>query len=95
MAGYEIVDGEVTDAEVFAEYLERIVGVVEAYGGKYLVRGGASEVTDGDWTPGRLVVIEFESIERVREYINSDEYQEIKEIRDRSSNTNVVIVEGV
>ena len=95
MAGYEIVDGEVTDAEVFAEYLERIVGVVEAHGGRYLVRGGASEVTDGDWTPGRLVVIEFESIERVREYINSDEYQEIKEIRDRSSNTNVVIVEGV
>ena len=95
MAGYVIVNQEIHDAVVFAEYIEKIVAVTDAHGGKYLVRGGASEVTDGDWDPGRVVIIEFESPDRAREFVTSPEYQELREIRLRSTNTRVVIVEGV
>ena len=63
---------------VFAEFRERVGATVEAHGGRYLVRGGATEVADGDWTPDRLVVIEFDSVEQARAWVNSPEYTEIK-----------------
>lgn len=95
MAGYLIADNEITDQSVFDEFASRMVGVVESHGGKYLVRGGPTEVIGGERAPHRVVVIEFESIERVQTYINSPEYQELAAIRDRSSITTTFIVEGV
>ena len=92
MAGYVIVNDDITDEAVFAEFRERVGATVEAHGGRYLVRGGATEVADGDWTPGRLVVIEFDSIEQARAWISSPEYTEI---RARSASASVIIAEGV
>ena len=63
MAGYVLIDSEVTDAAVFAGFLERVPATVDAYGGRYLVRGGAAEVTVGDWTPHFVVVVEFDNVE--------------------------------
>ena len=95
MAGYVIIDGEIIDEAAFAEYAEKIVDVVAESGGKYLVRGGDVEIIDGDWTPNRLIVIEFESVEQARGWIASPGYQEIHELRDRSINSNLLIVAGV
>ena len=95
MAGYIIVDVEIKDEALFEEFAERIVDVVEAYGGKYLVRGGDTDHITGDWTPHRVVVMEFESVERAREFINSSGYADLTDIRERSATTNMVIVEGV
>ena len=95
MAGYIIVDVEITDEALFEEFAEGIVDVVEAHGGKYLVRGGDAEHITGDWTPHRVVVMEFESVERAREFINSSGYADLTDIRERSAVTNMVIVEGV
>ena len=95
MAGYVIIDLEIIDEPLFGEFAAKIVDVVAAHGGKYLVRGGATEVSDGDWNPGRIVVMEFESVERAREFVNSPGYQEIIDIRARSSRGSVIIVEGV
>ena len=95
MAAYLISDGDVTDPALFAEFAERILPVMDAHGGKYLVRGGATQVVGGDFTPHRLVVIEFESMERLQALIASPEYIELAEIRDRSSNSNTIIVDGV
>ena len=95
MAAYLISDGEVTDAALFAEFAEGILPVMDAHGGKYLVRGGATQVVGGDFTPHRLVVIEFESMERLQALIASPEYIEMAEIRDKSSNSNTIIVDGV
>ena len=95
MAGYVIVNDEVTDESVFAEFRNRVAATVEAHGGRYLVRGGAAELVDGDWEPGRLVVIEFDSVEQAKGWLTSPEYTEIKEIRMRSARASVVIVEGV
>ena len=58
------------------------------------MRGRATEVADGDWTPDRLVVIEFESVEQARAWLNSPEYTEIKGIRVRSAGGSVIIAEG-
>ena len=95
MAGYVIVNDDITDEAVFAEFRERVGATVEAHGGRYLVRGGATEVADGDWTPDRLVVIEFDSVEQARAWLNSPEYSEIKGIRARSASASVIIAEGV
>ncbi len=95
MSGYVLTDSEVTDEALFAEFLERVPATVDAYGGKYLVRGGATEVMEGDRTPHFTVVVEFDSVEQARKWLNSPEYTDVKEIRLRSANTNVVVAEGV
>ena len=95
MSAYLISDGEVTDAALFAEFADGILPVMDAHGGKYLVRGGATQVVGGSWTPHRLVVIEFESMEKLQALIASPDYLRLAEIRDRSSNSNTIIVDGV
>lgn len=95
MAGYLIVDNEITDQDLFGEYASKIVGVIEAHGGRYLVRGGATEVIEGERTPHRVVVVEFESMERVQALVNSPEYLELADLRARSSTTTTFIAEGV
>ena len=95
MAGYVVIDSEVTDEALFAEFLERVPATVDACGGKYLVRGGATEVMEGDWTPHFTVVVEFDNVERAKTWLSSPEYTEVKEIRLRSANTTVAVVEGV
>ena len=95
MAAYVIVNDEITDETAFAEFRSRVGATVEANGGRYLVRGGATEVMDGDFEPGRVVVIEFDSAERAKGWLTSPEYLEIKKIRMRAARASVVIVEGV
>ncbi|MDE2902716.1 MAG: DUF1330 domain-containing protein [Chloroflexota bacterium] len=95
MAGYVIVDNQVTDAEVYAEFREKVAGTVEAHGGRYLVRGGSAEAIEGDWAPERLIVIEFESVAKIRTWLASPEFTELREIRHRSATANVIVVEGV
>ena len=95
MAGYVIIDVEVTDEALFGEFAEKIVGLVDAQGGRYLVRGGAAEGITGGWTPGRVVVMEFDSLDAARGLIESDGYKELEDIRVRSMNTRMIIVEGV
>ena len=94
MAGYVIADVDVTDPDMFAEYRKLVSATVEQFGGKYLVRGGELEVVEGDRTPHRTVVIEFESFERAREWYHSDEYAPALKMRLESANSSVIIVDG-
>jgi uncharacterized protein (DUF1330 family) len=95
MPAYLILDIHVEDPEEYAAYRERSPATLEAYGGRYLVRGGPHEVIEGDWNPERVVVVEFPSIERAHEWYESPEYQEIVEMRKRAAPSKVVLVEGV
>ena len=95
MPGYVIAEVEVTDPAVFEEYRGQVSATIEQYGGSYIVRGGEHEKIEGDWTPKRLVIIQFESVARAREWYYSAEYEGLKALRHKSANTNVVIVEGV
>ena len=95
MPTYQIANVTVTDPEGFAEYASKAGEMVERYGGKYRVRGGEIEVLEGNWTPTRLVVIEWESRDHAKRWYESDEYQAIADIRRRCAYTEFVLVEGL
>ena len=95
MPGYVIADVEVTNVELFEEYRKLVPATIESYGGKYIVRGGASEVVEGDWTPHRTVIIEFESLEQAKAWHSSEEYAGPKQMRIDSTNSSVIIVDGL
>ena len=95
MPTYLIGNVTVEDAEGFAEYAAQAAPMVERYGGRYLSRGGAVEVLEGGWTPNRLVLIEWESVEHAKRWYESDEYKAIADIRRRCADTDLVLVEGL
>ncbi|MDE0131915.1 MAG: DUF1330 domain-containing protein [bacterium] len=95
MLGYVIVNTEVTDEKAYADFTDRIVGVVEAYGGKYLIRGGRTEHKYGEWQPGRVVVIEFASLDQARTFADSPEFAELRDLIDRSARARMILAEGV
>ncbi|MCH8820489.1 MAG: DUF1330 domain-containing protein [Acidobacteria bacterium] len=96
MSAYCIFDiTQVVDEEKLGEYRQRVGATVEQYGGRYVVRGGEFEVVEGDWHPVRLVVLEFPSLEKARQWYNSEDYRELKELRLAATHSNAVIVEGL
>ena len=95
MAAYVIADVEVTDAALFEEYRKLVPTTVEAFGGRYIVRGGESEVVEGEITPHRTVIIEFPGFEQAKAWHASDLYAGPKQMRIDSTNSNVMIVEGL
>ena len=64
MPAYFIVDLEVTDPAGFEEYRQLVPATIQQYGGRYVVRGGATETLEGDWQPKRVVVLEFRASNR-------------------------------
>ena len=95
MAYYVIFDVTIHDLPKYQEYMTRIKPVIEASGGRYLVRGGAHAVIEGDWKPTRLVIFEFPSRAAVQSFYVSPEYQPLKALRMEASSANIVGVEGV
>lgn len=94
MPAYLINDMEVTDPALLEEYKKLSPATVAQYGGRFLARGGAIEVLEGEWQPKRLVVIEFSSVAQAKAWSDSAEYAEAKQLRRRASRSNIVIVEG-
>lgn len=94
MAAYLIADIKIRDEKSYDEYRKLVAPTVEKYGGKFVVRGGAHETIEGDWTPGRIIVLEFESVARAKEWHDSEEYAPALAIRTRAATTNAIIVEG-
>ncbi len=95
MAQYAIFDVTITDLEKYREYMLQVKPVIEAAGGKYLVRGGAHTVHEGDWKPTRLVLLEFPSADAMRSFYESPDYRALKAMRESCSRANLVSVEGV
>ncbi len=95
MAAYAIVDVVVNDPEGFAPYREMAPATVAAYNGKYLARGGTLTPLEGGWDPLRISVLEFPSVEKARAWWDSAEYAEAKAIRQRTTDTKMIIVEGI
>ena len=94
MPGYVIADVTVTDPETYAGYRALTPGTVAAFGGRFLVRGGDHEVIGGTWTPGRLVLLEFESPARAAGWYDSPAYVEARAIRQRASTGSLVLLDG-
>ena len=95
MSAYVIAEVEVTDPGKFEEYRKLVPPTIEAFGGRYVVRGGAIDGREGDWQPKRIVVIEFDDMERAKAWHDSDLYAPARALREASANTRMIVVEGV
>jgi uncharacterized protein (DUF1330 family) len=95
MSAYVIVEIEIIDPIGYEEYKKQAAATVVQHGGKYIVRGGTAEVLEGDWNPKRIVVLQFESMQRAKEWLNCEEYREPRKMRHRTAKTKMILVEGV
>ncbi len=95
MAAYVIVEIDIVDPTGYEEYKKQAAATVTKHGGKYIVRGGKMEVLEGDWTPKRIVILEFESVARAKEWLYCEEYREPRKMRHRTAKTNMILVEGI
>ena len=95
MVAYVIADVEITNPVEYEDYKRMVPATLEAFGGKFVARGGEVAVLEGAWRPNRLVIIEFESVERARAWWASEEYRAAKELRQQHSVGSLVVVEGV
>jgi uncharacterized protein (DUF1330 family) len=94
MPAYVIVDIQIQDSAGYDEYRKVVGASLARYGGKFLVRGGAIDVLEGNWNPERIVILEFDSAARARAWYDSEEYRLPKQLRMRASTANVIAVEG-
>ena len=95
MAAYVIVEMEVTDPVGIEEYRKLAAASVAAYGGRFVVRGGNTEALEGDWQPKRIVVLEFPSTARAKEWWGSKDYATARVIRERAAKTRMILTEGI
>ena len=95
MAAYVMAEVDVKDAALFAEYGKSVPASIAAYGGKYLVRGGAVETKEGGWSPKRVVVLEFPTMEQAKKWYHSAEYAPALAMRLKAAKNRMVIVEGI
>jgi uncharacterized protein (DUF1330 family) len=91
---YLIADVNVEKAETYAEYRRQVAPLVERYGGRFIVRGGAHETLEGGWRPARLVIIEFPSMAVLKGWYGSPEYKKLIALRQGASQGSLVAVEG-
>ena len=95
MPAYIIVEIDILDPVGYEEYKKLAGATVKKYGGKYIVRGGKAEVLEGDWKPKRIVVLQFENMERAKAWLKCPEYAEPRKMRHRTAKTRMILVEGL
>ena len=95
MAAYVIANVEVTNPEQYEEYRKLSTIAMKAHGAEVCIRGGQVEVLEGDWTPRRVVMLKFPSMERARAFYDSVDYQAAKASRQGAAVMRMIVVEGV
>jgi uncharacterized protein (DUF1330 family) len=94
MKAYIIVDVDITDPVRYEDYKKLTPGSLIPYEGKFVVRGGKTETLEGSWVPGRIVVLEFPSVEKAKGWWSSEGYAAAKALRQSASVTDMIVVEG-
>lgn len=94
MPAYIIVDIAIKNAENYAAYVKLTPATLLLYGGKFIVRGAKTETLEGDWQPGRFVIIEFPSLEKAKAWWASEEYAPAKALRQANAETKMIVVDG-
>ena len=94
MAAYAVAEIDITDPAAYEGYRPLAAAAVEKYGGRFLVRGGRTETVEGGWAPKRIVILEFPSMEKLRAFYGSPEYQKALAIRLKASTGRLIFVEG-
>jgi len=95
MSVFMLVEARTIDLEKYTQYISQVSRLVVQYGGRYLVRGGKITPLGNDWNPERIIILEFPSEERVREWLSSPEYKAIAPLREAGAETRAVLLEGL
>lgn len=95
MAVYVLADIEVLDRELFEQYRQKVPATIAAHGGRYLARGGETEVLEGTWSPRRCVILEFPDKEHFRAWWSSPEYAPLRMLRQQVTRSNLVVTQGL
>lgn len=94
MAAYLIVDIDVHDPDTYQTYAAQVPALVARHGGTYLVRGGNPQPVEGDWSPSRVVVLQFPDEAAARAFNDDPDYAPVKAIRHRASTGKMILVQG-
>lgn len=95
MAAYLFARVEIADPEAYLEYLRLVPALIAEHGGRYLARGGATEVLEGEFQTGRLVIVEFPDMRSLRAFYQSEAYQPLLAIRKRATRSTLWAIEGI
>lgn len=95
MSAYLIVDVKIHNSRAYEEYKKLTPASIAAYNGTFIARGGATETLEGEWQPGRIVIVEFPDTEKAKQWWNSTEYAKAKSIRQGAATTQMILVDGV
>ncbi len=95
MPAYMVVQATVTNPDQFAAYAERIPAMVEKYGGRYRAQGGEVDTLEGEWGYQALIIVEYPSMEQARTMWHSDEYAELKKLREGAVDLTVLLTDGL
>ncbi len=95
MAAYVIADVKIEDPVQYEDYRKMVPATIAAFGGRFIARGGQTEVLEGEWRPNRVVIMEFESVERAKAWWASEEYRAARELRQRTSTGSLIVVSGL
>ena len=94
-SAYIIANVTVTDPAQYDDYRKWSTAAMQAHGAEVCVRGGAVEVLEGDWTPDRVVILKFKSVEAAQAFDQSPEYGRARAARQGAAIMRMVVVEGV
>lgn len=95
MPAYLISDVVVRDPKAFEEYRDRAAASITVHRGRYLARGGALDVFEGERNPKTIVIVEFPDMDAARRWYDSPEYAEALRFRDDALIRNLVLVDGI
>jgi uncharacterized protein (DUF1330 family) len=89
-----IIDVEVIDPEMYAEYVEKVPPIIKKFGGRYLAHSRMITPLARDWDPEEIIILEFPSSEHITRWLMSKEHMPLAEMRRKSTNAQAIIVEG-
>lgn len=95
MTAYMIVDVDIADLPRYEDYKQKVPALIARHGGEYLVRGGAHEVIEGDWTPTRMVLFRFPSRAAIHAFFADPDYKPLAALRHEIAKSRILAVDGL
>jgi len=94
MKAYLVLDLTIHDLAGFGPYIASISAFIEKHSGKYIVQGVRPTTMEGDWSPERMVIIEFHARENAVAFLGDPECQELFRVRHKTTTSKLVLVDG-
>ncbi|OAF05600.1 hypothetical protein AYJ54_01475 [Bradyrhizobium centrolobii] len=94
MKAYLVLDLSVNDFAGFKTYITEIPAFIARHSGRYIVRGVQPTTIEGDWTPERLVIIEFPEREKAEAFLSDPDIQELFKLRHATTTSRLLLADG-